>query len=84
MTILEYEHIVEFSFIPKSQKFVVRFLDGSSYSLVVNNLPPKFKTKKPTWEEAYLSPGRNSIVVIAGKEVREIPSHIIHAKGTEL
>ena len=82
----EYEHIVEFSFIPKQEKFVVRFLDGKSYSLEVSALPKKMQTKKPAWEEAYLSGERDAIVMIAGngKEVREIPAFMIHSKGKEV
>lgn len=86
MALAEYEQIVEFSFNPKQEKFVIRFLDGRSYGLEVINLPKKLQTKKPAWSEAYLSGKRDAIVVLAasGKEVREIPSFIIHSKGKEL
>lgn len=80
----EYEHIVEFSFIPKQEKFVVRFLDGKSYSLEISALPKKMQTKKPAWGEAYLSGGKDTIIAIAGKEVREIPAFMIHSKGKEI
>ncbi len=82
----DYEHIVEFSFIPKAEKFVVRFLDGKSYALEIAALPKKMQTKKPAWEDAYLSGSRDAIVTTAGngKEVREIPAFIIHAKGKEV
>lgn len=82
----EYEHIVEFSFIPKQEKFVVRFLDGKTYSLKVCALPKKMQTKKPAWEEAYLSGTRDTIITLTGngKEVREIPAFMIHSKGKEV
>lgn len=84
MEIKEYERIVEFSFNEKEKKFVVRFLDGTSYMLNVGELPKKVQTKKPKWEEATLSEERNSILVTAGNDVREIPSHIIHSRGNVL
>jgi len=82
----DYEHIVEFSFNLRQKKFVVRFLDGKSYSLEVSSLPKKMQSKKPTWEESYLSGSKDAIVTSAnnGKEVREIPSFVIHAKGKEV
>jgi len=82
----EYEHIVEFSFNPRPEKFVVRFLDGKSYVLEVSALPKKMQTKKPAWKDAYLSVSKDAIVTTAGngKEVREIPAFIIHAKGKEV
>lgn len=82
----EYEHIVEFSFNPKQEKFVVRFLDGKSYVLEITALPKKMQTKKPAWKDAYLSGSRDAIITVAGngKEVREIPAFIIHAKGKEV
>jgi hypothetical protein len=86
MATAEYESIVEFSFNPKQEKFVVRFLDGKSYALEISALPKKMQTKKPDWEEAYLSGARDAIVVIAanGKEVRDIPAYMIHSKGKEV
>lgn len=80
----DYEHIVEFSYNPKQEKFVVRFLDGKSYSLETSALPKKMQTKKPAWENAYLSGPKDAIILIAGKEVREIPAFMIHAKGKEV
>lgn len=82
----EYEQIVEFSYNAKQEKFVIRFLDGKSYSLDISSLPKKLQTKKPAWEEAYLSGAKDAIVTTAGngKEVREIPSFMIHAKGKEV
>jgi len=82
----EYESIVEFSFNPKQEKFVVRFLDGKSYVLEITALPKKMQTKKPDWGNAYLSGSRDTIIVIAanGKEVREIPAFVIHSKGKEV
>lgn len=82
----EYECIVEFSFNPKQEKFVVRFLDGKSYALEIATLPKKMQTKKPDWENAYLSGHKDALVVLAasGKELREIPAHVIHSKGKEV
>ena len=80
----EYEHIIEFSFNSRQNKFVVRFLDGKAYALNLADLPQKMQTKKPVWEEAYLSSQKTALIVQAGKEVREIPSHMIHSKGKEL
>lgn len=82
----EYEHIVEFSFNPKQEKFVVRFLNGKSYALEISALPKKMQTKKPEWENAYLSGAKDAIITVAGngKEIREIPAFIIHAKGKEV
>lgn len=80
----EYERIVEFSFHPKDERFVVRFLDGSSYLLNVSDLPKKLQTKKPAWEEAVLSDDKSSLLVVSGSGLKEVPSHIIHARGTVL
>lgn len=82
----EYEYIVEFSFNPKQEKFVVRFLDGKSYALEISALPKKMQTKKPSWGTAYLSVSRDAIVTVAanGNEVREIPAFMIHSKGKEV
>ncbi len=80
----EYEHIVEFSFNPKQDDFVVRFLDGKSCVLSISNLPKKMQTKKPDWGEAYLSGSKTAIVFRAGNELREIPAFMIHAKGSEV
>lgn len=80
----EYECIVEFSFNPRQQRFVVRFLDGKSYLLDIADLPKKMQTKKPEWENAYLSGDRTSIIVHANKEPREIPAFMIHSKGREV
>ena len=80
----EFEKIVEFSFLPKYSKFVVRFLDGRNYTLETEKLPKKMQTKKPDWENAYLSGNKTSIQFRAGNEIREIPSHVIHSKGSEM
>jgi len=82
----EYEHIVEFSFNPKQEKFVVRFLDGKSYALEISALPKKMQTKKPSWETAYLSGSRDAIITVTGNgsEIREIPAFMIHSKGKEV
>lgn len=78
---VEYQSICEFSFNKKLEQFVVRFLSGESYVLSVCNLPKKLQTKKPKWEEAYLSDSQEAILVLAGNDVREIPAHIIHSRG---
>lgn len=80
----EYEQIVEFSFNEKEEKLVVRFLNGSSYSLEIKSLPKKLLTKKPKWDEAVIAPDRGAILVSAGKEVREIFPHYIHSRGQVL
>jgi len=80
----EFETIVEFSYNKKQNRLVVRFLDGKSYSLDIINLPKKLQTKKPEWENIYLSPNRNSLQFVASKDLREIPSFIIHSKGKDL
>lgn len=80
----EYERIVEFSYSPKHERFVFRFLDGSSYSLDIINLPKKLQTRKPEWEEAYLSGDKSVLFVHVKKEVREIPAFLIHSKGKPL
>lgn len=82
--IQEYERIVEFSFNEKNQRFVVRFLDGSSYVLHVNDLPKKMQTKKPRWVEAQLNKERTALLVNTNKEIRQIHCHIIHSRGKVL
>lgn len=77
----EFERVVEYSFNPKSECFVVRFLDGSSYLLSVADLPKKMQTKKPGWEYAVLNEERTAIIVQAGDDLRQIPSHVIHSRG---
>lgn len=80
-TIQEFERIVEYSFNSKSDCFVVRFLDGSSYLLNINDLPKKMQTKKPAWEDTVLYKNKTAIIVQAGGDLRQIPSHVIHARG---
>lgn len=80
----EYQHIVEFSYQQKEEKFVVRFLDGSSYSICVEDLPKRLKSKKPKWEEAALSDDRTGLIIKAGTDTRIMPSHIIHSRGNVL
>jgi len=80
----EFAQIVEFCFIPKEEHFVIRFLDNNSYVLKVADLPKKMLTKKPAWKEAVMSENRSSILVQAGKDVREIPFNIIHSRGKQL
>ncbi len=84
MPIEEYEYIVEYSYNPRQEKFVVRFLDGKSYAILTSDFPKKMQSKKPAWEEASLSGDKGSLSVIAGNEVREIPAYLIHSKGKEL
>jgi hypothetical protein len=79
----EYEHIVEYCYIPKQKKFVVRFLDGSSYVLSIEDLPKKLQTRSPDWENATLSEDNSALIIEANLELREIPAHIIHARGKE-
>ena len=79
--IKEFEKIVEYCYNPKHSKFVVRFLDGSSYALKITDLPPKLQTRKPKWEETILSEDNKSLLAPSGKAMKEIPSHIIHSKG---
>ena len=77
----EYERIVEYSFNPKQETFVIRFLSGESYALEVSELPKKMLTKKPDWENSYLSNEKDSIIFPAGKDLRMIAAHVIHARG---
>lgn len=78
----DYERIVEYSYQPKIKRFVIRFLDGSSYVLQVEDLPKKLQTKKPDWDNASLASDNSKILFQAGGESREIPTHIIHSRGT--
>ena len=80
----EYEVIVEFSFNEKSEQFVIRFLSGESYCLPVKDLPKRLITKKPAYKAAKLNPTHNSLLFEAAGEVREIPFHMIHSKGTPI
>lgn len=80
----EYEIIVEFSFNDKSEQFVIRFLSGESYCLPIKDLPKKLTTKHPAFKDAKLNPARNALVYQAGSEVREIPFHMVHSKGTPI
>lgn len=80
----EFQQIVEFSYHLKDERFVVRFLDGSSYILKISSLPKKLQTKKPKWEESFLSEDRSGLLVRVGKDLRVIPSHVIHSKGEAL
>ena len=81
---MEFEIIVEFSFNPKQECLVFRFLDGKSYYLNIKDLPKKLQTKKPEWESCYLSANKTCLIFHAGKEIREIPAFIIHSKGNEM
>jgi hypothetical protein len=84
--IREYETIVEYSYNERQDAFVIRFLDGSSYCLKILDLPKKMQTKKPIWSKTILSPSRSTLFVPMekGKEIREIPSHIIHSHGNAI
>jgi hypothetical protein len=80
----EFERIVEYCYQSKEEQFVIRFLDNTSYILRVADLPKKMQTRKPKWEEATLNADQNGIIVQAGEEFREIPSHIVHSRGNLL
>ncbi len=80
----EYERIVEYSFQVKSRQFVIRFLSGAIYTLKINDLPKRLHSKKIDWESACFSPNHTSLIVQAGKEIREIPSHMVYARGRVL
>lgn len=77
----EFARIIEYCYHEKHERFVIRFLDGSSYALKVSDLPKKLQTKKPKWEDAKLSEDQTSLVVFAGNDERQIPAYIIHARG---
>lgn len=81
VSIPEYEIIVEFSFNSRQQIFVLRFLNGDSYALKVDNLPKKMLSKKPDWETARLNKEKNALLYDAGNEIRQILAHTIHSKG---
>ena len=81
MTVQEYEQIVEYCYHTKHQRYIIRFLDGSSYCLQISDLPKKLQTKKPKWEESVLSDDRSYLIVRAGNNERQIPAHLIHARG---
>lgn len=76
----EYEKVVEFSFIAKQNKFVVRFLNGDSYALSICNLPPNLQ-QKVNWEETFLDKDKTTLVVKNKRSFIKIPSYIVHAKG---
>jgi len=80
----EYAFIVEYSYDPKTEQFVIRFLDNNSYVLKVADLPKKLQTRKPKWESAQLSDTRDGLVIEAGKEAKYIPFNVIHSRGTLL
>jgi len=80
----EYAHIVEFSYNPREEQFVIRFLDNSSYVLKIVDLPKKFQTKKPKWRESKLSSDHSGIIIQAGGDLRMIPFNIIHSRGVQV
>lgn len=77
----EFERIVEFSFNPKHMKFVVRFLNGETYILKIEDLPKKLQTKKPEWEGTELSSDQTTLLFKAKGEQRTIPAYLVHSKG---
>lgn len=77
----EFERIVEYSYNPKSECFVIRFLDGSSYTLAIKDLPKKLQTKKPAWECTKLNTQQTGLLIQAGSDLREIPFNIVHSRG---
>ena len=79
--IKEYERIVEYSYHPKHERFVIRFLDGTSYVLNIVDLPKKLQTRKPDWKNTHLSSEKSCIIVAVGDGFREIPAHLIHSRG---
>lgn len=80
----EYEKIVEFSYNEKQDCFVIRFLDGSLYVLKTENLPQKIKKNKPDWTATYLKNNQSGLIVVSGKEKREIEPYVIHTRGLPL
>ena len=80
-TIHEYEIIVEFCYIERHKRLVVRFLDGSSCVLDISDLPKKLQTRKPDWTNTKVSSDRTALIVEVGDSLREIPAHVIHSKG---
>lgn len=77
----ETNQIREYCFIPKQQRFVIRFLSGESFALSVNDLPKKLQSKKPKWEDARLSEDQTYLIVAAGNDIRQIPARIVQTKG---
>ena len=80
----EYTIIVEYSFNPRQQSFVVRFLNGESYSLKITDLPKKMLTKKPVWDSTHLNDSKTALIYNAGEEMRQIMFHVIHSRGKKL
>jgi hypothetical protein len=80
----EFAYIVEFSFHPKDEVFVVRFLDNNSYVLKISDLPKKLVTHKPMWKAAELTEDHSALIVPVKGERRLIPFHIIHSRGKQL
>jgi len=80
----EISQIVEFSFNSKLDQFVIRFLNNNTYILKIEDLPKKLQTRKPDWENAVLSPSKGSLIVEAGKELRQVPFHTIHSRGKQI
>lgn len=80
--LVEFECIVEYCYIPKQEHIVVRFLSGESYSIDIHTLPKNILTHSPDWENLYLSPKQDLLLIPHKKGVHEIPPHVLHSKGT--
>ncbi|RMD67066.1 hypothetical protein D6833_00705 [Candidatus Parcubacteria bacterium] len=82
--IQDYEVIAEHSYNPRANALVVRFLDGSSYTLSIADLPRKYRSNKPQWDRARLSQHKNALIVYGRGKRHDIPAHVIHRYGKPL
>ena len=81
----DFEQFIEFSYDAVETRYTARFLDGSTRSLQVNDLPAVMCSVKHHWDLAELSLDRMAIIVPRhyGALCCEIPAHVFHARGSE-
>jgi len=80
----EFERIVDFSYHPRKEAFVCRFLSGETITLSVEDIPPPYYAKYAKWNESELNDDQTEIIVPTKRGEKRIPYHIIHSNGTKM
>ena len=80
----EFHTIVEYSYVPKKQIFIIRFLDGTCLRVPLEHLPKEYQNKKAEWQLSELNKDRTALFVKVGKKKLEIPAFEFYSAGRTL
>ena len=77
----EFHTIVEYSYLPKKQLFIIRFLDGTCLRVPLEHLPKQYQNKSAEWQFAEPNKEKTALFVKVGKKKVEIPAFEFYAAG---